>query len=275
MRNILNLLYKYNFVLLFIALQGVAFSLLFHFNQYQHTSLFNSSNAVAGWILNIRNSVVEPFNAQEANKRLKKENAALHEQLPESYKKMDNGLVVINDTIYEQQYHYIPCKAINNSTNKRNNYITLNAGSDQGVEKGMGVIGPNGIVGFVKEASSRYALVISTLNGNFSTPVMIQKTKNYGYLEWDGRNPEIAQIEGVASSASIQKGDTVITKGSTARFPEGILVGNIKDFDIEAGDKAYQINLKLSTDFNQLYQVYVVKNKFRQEQLNLEEKSAE
>ena len=55
----------------------------------------------------------------------------------------------VNDTVYKQQYEYIVARVINNSVNQRNNYITINKGSKQGIAKGMGVICNLGIVGKV------------------------------------------------------------------------------------------------------------------------------
>ena len=50
---------------------------------------------------------------------------------------------------------------INNSTNKRNNFITLNKGKVNGVKKGMGVVSNNGVIGVVHSVSENYSLVLS------------------------------------------------------------------------------------------------------------------
>ena len=47
---------------------------------------------------------------------------------------------------------------INNSIAKRNNYLTLDKGIKHELEKGMGVVTSNGVVGIIKEVSEHLAL---------------------------------------------------------------------------------------------------------------------
>jgi rod shape-determining protein MreC len=65
-------------------------------------------------------------------------------------------------------------------------------------------------------------------------------------------------------------GDTVVTSGYSNIFPEGIMIGTIKQFDVESGTNFYNIKVELSTDFKTLKYVEVVKNTRREEQIRLE-----
>ena len=70
--------------------------------------------------------------------------------------------------------------------------------------------------------------------------------------------------------AEIQKGDTIITSGNSAIFPEGILIGTA--LDIQEGNTSVNriINIQLFNDMSSLKNIYVIKNFDKEEIRNLE-----
>ena len=71
---------------------------------------------------------------------------------------------------------------------------------------------------------------------------------------------------------NILNGDTILTSGFSSIFPEGIEVGNIESFSLEKGN-FYDIRVKLSTNFQSLFHVNVIRNYRQEEQLNLEDQT--
>ena len=69
-----------------------------------------------------------------------------------------------------------------------------------------------------------------------------------------------------------EKGDTIVTSGYSSIFPEGIFVGIVEDYKSQADDNFYSLKVKLSTDFSTLKDVLLIKNKVRNEQVELERK---
>lgn len=68
------------------------------------------------------------------------------------------------DSSFSNNFNFWSARVINNSINLSQNYITLNKGSLDGVEEGMGVFNEQGIVGRVKGTSSHFSSVISVLH---------------------------------------------------------------------------------------------------------------
>jgi rod shape-determining protein MreC len=68
----------------------------------------------------------------------------------------------------------------------------------------------------------------------------------------------------------VNVGDTVVTSGYSNIFPEGIMIGIIKDYTAVSGTNFYNIKVELSTNFKTLKYVDVVKNTKRAEQIKLE-----
>ena len=70
----------------------------------------------------------------------------------------------------------------------------------------------------------------------------------------------------------ILESDTILTSGFSSIFPEGIEVGIIESYVLEKGN-FYDIKVKLSTDFQRLFHVNVIRNFRQEEQLNLEDQN--
>ena len=275
MRNIFSLISRFHAVLLFLVLQIICFSLIFSFNNYHKSSYLNSSNAIAGSLFEFRTYFTEPFEVKEINDQLQKENEVLHNTQITSFRKIDTDIIEINDTVFKQQYFYYAGSVINTTYREKYNYLTLNVGSSNGIEKGMGVTSPEGIVGLVKDVSSNYSVVMPIMHPLFVTDVKIKSKDYFGNLNWVQDELNYAYIKGISNTSEVTEGDTVLTRGSSARFPSNLNVGVVSSVETVPGQDAFEIKVKLFTDFTKIHKVYVIKNVLRDEQLELEKKMKE
>ena len=163
----------------------------------------------------------------------------------------------------------VDAKVIQKTINKRNNYFILNKGRVHGVTNNMGVISPNGIVGVVVNVSSNFSLVMSVLHQDSRPNIKNQRTKISGTLVWEGGDYSSGKLVDIPSSIPLKIGDTIITSGFSQDFPEGIMVGKIKNFKKDKGTGFYVVDIKFSVDYNKLEYVYIVKNFFKEEQVQL------
>ena len=270
MRNLLKFLIHYHVAFLFVALEVVAFTITIQNNFYQRASFINNTTEISGNIYRIYSSVVEYFNVRNENDKLALENTALRKLLKSNYIINDKNIQQVNDLIYKQKYDYINAKVINNSVFRQTNYITLNKGRNQGIKPDMGVINSQGIVGIVKDVSYNFSIVIPTININAHISAKIKKTDYFGTLSWDGKDYRYALLNEIPFHVKVSKGDTVVTSGYSSIFPEGIIIGVVKDFNFNQGNNFYNIYIQLSTDFMNLNHVNVVSNLYKDEQKILE-----
>lgn len=271
MKNLLNFLKKFRDFLIFFFLQVFILSLFFNSKNYHKATFINSSASVSGWMLEKRHNITKHFYLEAENDSLAKENANLLATQPESFYHLQNRIYSINDTLFEQQYEYIPATVINSTSNKRNNYITINKGSLHGIEKEMGVICQDGIVGFVVDVSPHYSVIKTILSDKVNISVKLLEQQGVkGQIKWDGRDSKFCQLHGITSDTRIEGHETVITKGSKGIFPEGITVGTIDENVENNGSLTLDISVKLSTNFNSIHTVYLVKNILKSEQKQLE-----
>ena len=213
------------------------------------------------------------MNLRKENKRLIEENNKLYNRLAR-YKNLNaENRVDSLDSMYMKQYTYIPAKVINNSINKQYNYITLNKGSRQGIKEEMAVVSANGVVGVVKKVSDNFSSVISVLNRQFYINAKIKKNGYFGPLSWNGKNYRQVILSQIPHHVKVEIGDTIVTSGYSAIYPEGILIGVVSNYELKGGN-FYEITVDLSTDFKNLSRVQVISN-FKKEEEKTLENSAE
>lgn len=271
MRNFLAFIRRFRVLLFFALLQGIALSLYFSFSQFPRIQYLTTASEVTGSVLEIRNDVTKHFDLSKNNTALQKENIALRKSIPSSFIKLNNGLVKINDTLHLQQYAYIPGTIINSTHDKRNNYFTLNIGSQQGVKRGMGVFSAKGVVGVIHNVTDHYAVIKSCLTENINIDIMIEKTGQFGLLKWNGKDARRGTMWGVSNDTDVKKWSRVVTRGGGGIFPRGISVGKVERTDVVEGKPLWDVMIRYSEDYRSLQRVYVVKNLLKLEQEKLEE----
>ena len=270
MLNFLAFIRRFRVLLFFALLQGLTLSIYLTFVNFPRSQYLTTASIVSGAIFEVRNDLTKHFALNENNINLQKENIALMESLPSSFIKLNNGLVKINDTLFHQQYEYIPATIINSTHDKRNNYFTLNIGSKQGVERGMGVFSSKGVVGVIHNSSDHYSVVKSCLTESINIDVMIERTGQFGLLKWNGKDARRGTMSGVSNDTKIKKWASVVTRGGGGIFPRGIPVGKIEKTGVIEGKPLWDITLKFSENYTLLQRAYVIKNILRPEQEGLE-----
>ena len=198
MRNLILFLVKYNAFFLFIILEIISFSLIVrNGTDSQKTILFSSANNFTGYYTEKYNNMLQYWNLPDENEKLARENAQLKAKLRRDKFNHEVDTIMAFDSIYEQQYEYIPALVINNSVNLQNNYITLNRGNKHDVQRNAGVISTDGIVGIVRNTSYRYSTVLSLLHREMKISAMIKRNSYYGSLVWNDNNPSNMTLEAI------------------------------------------------------------------------------
>lgn len=270
MRNLLIFISKYNAFFLFIIFEITSLIIFIKYNNFQQATFISSSNEVVGTIYSKVDQLTDYFKLGITNDSLASENARLRNQLRSSFYVDSSVVKTVTDTVNKQQYTYISARVINNSFNRRNNYITINRGSNAGITKGMGVISGSGVVGIVTNTGPNLATVQSLLHENTRISVMLADSNNVGSLIWDNNlDPTKAMLINFMKQVKIKKGTPVVTSGYSL-FPAGTMLGYVNRLDAKNSSNGTDIEVRLSVNFSSLQYVYVVTNKLSQEQQSLE-----
>lgn len=275
MRNLINFLIQYSVVFLFLLLEIISFTLIVKNQGYQKSVFLTSSNSVVSGLYQVSNSVFEFFKLSAANERLSEENAALINEIIDLQNRLSTYAPHKEDSLHfkipaEMEYKLISAKVINNSTDKIQNYITINKGTRDGIKPDMGVISEEGVVGIVKTVSPKFSVIIPILNQNIKINSKFKKSNYSGPLVWNGKDYRYAKLTDIARHVEFSLGDSLITSGFTSTFPEGIPVGTIEDFNIKESEPYYNIQVKLAVNFRTLSHVKIINYLNYEEQRSLE-----
>lgn len=230
------------------------------------------ANGVSGEVYATYKGGVDYLYLKRYSDSLVMENASLRQQLLESKfdNKVDSGTVSDSAKRFVQNYTYLTAHVIRNSVNRATNLIYLDKGKLHGIDKQMGVIAPNGIVGQVVSVTDNYAAVMSVLSKDFKVSAKFKKNEYFGNLHWDGMNSTTAVLEEIPKHVPVKVGDTVLTSGYSQLFPRNVMIGTVKKVKSYPDKTFLDVTVHLSTDFGNLSYVYVAKNLRKQEILLLD-----
>jgi rod shape-determining protein MreC len=269
MQQIFNFIFKNSYRLLFLLLLGISLSLTIQAHSYHKSKVISSANFLTGGVYAQLNAINEYFSLRSRNEDLATENARLKQLL---FNRIDSVKPSDFDSIRGvKKTEVVVAKVIHNSYTSQENYLTLDAGSNQGIQVDMGVVNDLGIVGIIEKTSSNYSTVLSVLNLKSRINAKFKKSSHFGSLIWNGKSTGYAQLIDVPRLASsVRKGDTIVTGAQSYIFPENIGIGTVDKIYTDNKTNYYTIDVKLFNDMTNLGHVYIIKNKEREEIIKLE-----
>ncbi len=269
MRKLLNLIVRFHFFILFVLFEVVSLKMVISSDHTKRKAFFSSANAVSGFISTNINNLNSYFELSQQNNQLVKENHRLINEL-ESLKHALNQDTFKTDTSSAYNFAYLNAKVIKNTVSKSRNFITIDKGDKDGVEKDFAVIGIDGIVGVVVATSKHYSLVVSILNERIGISAKLKNQNFFGTVHWEGDSYRYAKLSGIPNHLTLSEGDTIVSSGFSSIFPANIPIGVISKFTKNGSTNFFDIDLRLITDMKSIENVYVVNNKNMREQILLE-----
>ena len=266
MNNLIAFFTKHGHWLLFVILEVASAVLLFRYNSYQGSVWVTSANAVTGKVYEWSADVESFFSQQKANESLTLRNFYLERQVTQlrclyGEATGDTSVTARNEIETLSRYRLLPAKVVGNSLDRADNLLTIDKGRADSVAVDMGVACGMGLVGVVYQVSEHYSLVMPLINVHSRISCTIRGRGYFGYLKWAGGDPTVAFLEDVPRHAHFKLGDWVETNGYSAIYPEGVLVGQILQAYNSRDGLSYRLKVRLSTDFGNLRDVYVMTDK--------------
>ena len=169
MKNLLTFVTRYYHWFILLLLEVASGVLLFQYNNYQSSVWFTSANAVVGKVYEWDAAVRSFFSLTRVNEELTLRNFYLERQVTQLRRlygdlTQDTTVMQRQELEFLSQYKLIPAKVVSNTIDKHDNFITIDRGEADGVERDMGVACGNGVVGVVYLTSAHYAVVSPVLN---------------------------------------------------------------------------------------------------------------
>lgn len=270
MQQIIYFFQRFKYFLFYMLLALISFAFTFTNLNFHKSKFINSSNAISGGIYTQTSNISEYFSLKSENKRLSEENTRLKNFIEKNQLRTSKDFTVIDTLKFYQKYTYSNAKIIKNDYTKAFNFLTINRGKKDGIEKEMAVVNSLGIIGITDNTTNSYTTVQSILNKNSKINARLKgKTNYFGTLEWDGKDHNTVQLYDIPRQAPIKVGDTIETGGKSTIFPEGILIGTVSSI-YEGNTANHKVDITLFNDMSNLYYVSVIKNLDKEEIKSLE-----
>jgi len=193
--------------------------------------------------------------------RLEKDNQSLREVLDKTesltdFNKIQATVIARNPDLWEEN-------------------ITVNKGSQHGVEANMAVITAKGLIGKVKHAapytSTVQLLSSSDRSNRISAYVQGEKNRYYTIEGYDKTNGTLL-LRNIPNDAEIEPGQQVLTSGLGGVFPSGLQIGEITEVVPDDNGLTRTAFVKPAADFYDIDHVIVVERTIASdEDLNDEE----
>ncbi|MEE0699049.1 MAG: rod shape-determining protein MreC [Bacilli bacterium] len=183
------------------------------------------------------------------NKELEKENNELRKTL---------GLKEINA-------NYTTAEVVNHAAQDWFNKVDINKGYEDGVVKGLPVVNPSGLVGFISKTSKHVSEVklLTAVNEDNMIPVMIDGSDGQvaGVLSEYDALKRVFKVTGVKSKNNVLKGANVVLSGYDNEAYKGIYVGKVTGEEISNHGLSKTIMVSTDVNFDDLMFVSVVRSK--------------
>jgi len=159
-----------------------------------------------------------------------------------------------------EEYVFVDGYIIGWSSNEWSNTITINRGTNSGIQKDMCAVTANGeLVGLVSEAGTNYAVIKTVLDSSLEISATISGSGYNGMVKggYSTESPDKLRMNYLPSDATIHIHDQVVTTGSTV-YPRNLILGYVIDAGFDDTGVAKFALLEPAAEIASLEQVFIV-----------------
>lgn len=135
-------------------------------------------------------------------------------------------------------------------------YLTIDVGSEQGIERGMPAVSDEGLVGRIEEAGVTSSEVLLIIDARSSVNALIQSSRASGVVE--GLPGGGLVMRYISQEQQVSVGDVVLTSGLGGNFPKGLVIGQVVAVYQRDIEMFQQAQVRPTVDFNRLEKVLVI-----------------
>ena len=187
----------------------------------------------------------------EQNNALRAQVAQLEESRLEAERLQ--GLLNVKETY---SLDLVTGKVIDRKSDAWNQVISVNIGSNDGVELGLAVIGSTGLIGQVIAVTPSSCDVRLLTDPKSGVAVLIQSNREQGIVR--GSLEGLLYLENVDPSLSVAQGDVIMTSGMGGLYPKGIVIGTVANIESSSGTTDRKIIVTPLSSVDPLEEVAVI-----------------
>lgn len=227
------------------------------------TPLRSAAATVVGQAERIYDYIFQYEMLKSENQALKEQLAAMQEEIREAdtlARENDRYRDLLELKKAHEDYEWVDAYIIGRSTVEWSDTLTINQGSNVGIEVGMCAITANGeVVGLVSEVGINYAIVETVLDSSIEISATVSAS-GYSGMVSGGYITGIAnmlRMDYLPSNAVIRNRDQVVTAGSTV-YPRNLILGYVVDAGFNDTGVAKYAVLEPAADIGSLEQIFIL-----------------
>ena len=163
-------------------------------------------------------------------------------------------------TATHEDYVLVDGYIIGRSSNDWINTLTINQGSNVGIEDGQCAMTANGeVVGLVTDVGPNYAIITTVLDSSLEISATIASSGYNGMTRGgytDGRK-DLMRMDYLPSSSIIRNKDQVVTAGSTV-YPRNLILGYVVDAGYDTTGVAKYAMVEPAIEIGRLEQIFIL-----------------
>jgi rod shape-determining protein MreC len=160
---------------------------------------------------------------------------------------------------FQEKYIYktVAAQVIGASGSDQSHVFYLDKGADEGLQRDMAVITPDGIVGKVREVYPHSAQVLLINDQTSGAGVILETTRIRGVLRGNAEGQPM--IVGIMADNRIKPGEKVLTAGGDLIFPRGLPVGVVEKVERDPSQDSFiDVIVKPAAHLDRLDEVLVI-----------------
>jgi rod shape-determining protein MreC len=224
--------------------------------------LESAISTVTGPFKDSYNWVSDLFSARSENESLRLEVEQLRNNLvslqeaQSENQRLREMLDFTSQPSYPSDYSQVPARVISRSASPWDATITINCGSDDGVERGQTVVNGQGLVGQVSAVATNSAQVLLIIDNTSHVEAKVQSSQAEGTVI--GGVNGLLEMDFVDKAAKAEKKDVVVTSGTGRLFVKGVPIGLVDEVSDQQIEYFKRISITPFVEFNKLEEVMVL-----------------
>ena len=192
---------------------------------------------------------------EDENRRLRKQNAALSDQLNRYREGHIEGVRLrkLLNLTEDLPNRAVAARVVDRSRTSLFKMILINKGTADGLRVGLPVLSEQGVVGRIIETAWHASQVLLLIDENSNIDALIQRSRAQGILQ--GAGAAGCNLKYISRVEEVQVGDVVLSSGLAGVFPKGLLIGVVTGASRKGEGLFQKIDVAPAVDFGKVEEV--------------------
>ncbi|RIK06815.1 MAG: rod shape-determining protein MreC [Acidobacteria bacterium] len=152
----------------------------------------------------------------------------------------------------------VPARVVASRQSNFDQAVIIDSGRDQGIEKGMPVVDPDGFVGVVEETSARSSKVRLLIDSRSGAGARLAESRDVGVVTGEGGGQLVLRL--IDPRVPVRENEAIVTSGDAGGsvLPPDIMIGRVKSIEGAKSELEARIKIEPAVDFSRIEYVRVL-----------------